>query len=210
MTVRIGIAHVLVAAAVVLGSGTVARAHSAAAEQCGSPSAAPAQTIAACTQLLQGAKLTGKTLAIAYNNRGVAYFKSGQVDAAIADFGAALRADPKFAGAAADRAAADLRKNDAQAAIADYTLAIKLAPDDAGAYHRRGLVYQNLGQDALAISDFTQAVKLDPSDAVAYYYRGLAYHDAGKDDLAAADFRSALRLNPNLAPAQAALQRLTH
>ncbi|HXP92392.1 MAG TPA: tetratricopeptide repeat protein, partial [Candidatus Binatia bacterium] len=57
-----------------------------AAQTCGDPNATPDQTIASCTQILQSGKLSGSSLAVAYNNRGVGYLDKRQLDEAIADF----------------------------------------------------------------------------------------------------------------------------
>ena len=80
-------------------------------------------------------------LAMAYNNRGFAYSKKGDLDRAIADFDEAIRLDPKYALAYLNRGNAYYRKGDQDRAIADYNEAIRLDPKLALAYYNRGIAY---------------------------------------------------------------------
>ncbi len=192
--------------ALALCAAAPARAQNA-AQTCGDANASPDQTIAACSQLIASGKVTGNSLAIVYNNRGVGYLDKRQLDDAVADFSQALRADPNYVPALLDRAVAYLHKGQGDLAIADYTQALHLDPKNADAYYNRGLVNQNMGRDDDAIADYTQSIRLNPGNAVVYYYRGLEYRRRGQNDLAVADFTQALRLNPNLVPARTELER---
>ena len=51
--------------------------------------------ISACTSVLKSDRATTANRAIAYRNRGIAYQLKGDNDRAIADFGEAIRLDPK-------------------------------------------------------------------------------------------------------------------
>jgi hypothetical protein len=52
-------------------------------------------TIGGCTAVIQSGKETRSALAMAYNNRGVAYRAKGEGDRAIADFNKAIELNPK-------------------------------------------------------------------------------------------------------------------
>ena len=64
----------------------------------------PDRSIAACTALIQSAGQDAENLAVAYNNRGIAYDHKGRPEQAIADYSHALRLKPDYAGAFNNRA----------------------------------------------------------------------------------------------------------
>ena len=114
--------------------------------------------------------------AVAYINRGVAYFRSGEVDKAIDDYSQAIVL---------------------QTAIANYNKAIELDPDLAVAYYYRGLAYAEKGDFDEAIADFTKAIKLNPDYFEAYDGRGTAYGQKKEFDNAINDFGKAIDRSPN-------------
>ena len=59
----------------------------------------PDLSIAACTALIDSGKQDDENLAVALNNRGIAYDMQGRHDQAIADFSHAIQAKPDYAGA---------------------------------------------------------------------------------------------------------------
>ena len=66
---------------------------------------------------------------------------SGDRDAAIADYNAAVRLDPTNAGIYYDRGIAFRRGGDLDRAVADLSEAIRLDPQLAGAYNERGYAF---------------------------------------------------------------------
>ena len=70
---------------------------------------------------------------MAYNDRGVAYDKKGDLDNALADYTAAIKIDPNSRDAYANRAVLYDHKGDPERAIADYraALARNPKPEDA-------------------------------------------------------------------------------
>jgi tetratricopeptide (TPR) repeat protein len=146
---------------------------------------------------------------IAYNNRGVAYFKTGDNDHAIADYTETIKLNPKVASPYSNRGRAWRANGDNDHAIADYTKAISIDSKYADAYTYRGQAYGAKGDHDRAIADYTMAIKLDAKSqdksadktAAAYNSRGLAYAAKRDNDRAIADYSEAIRLDPKLANA---------
>jgi tetratricopeptide (TPR) repeat protein len=79
----------------------------------------------------------GPNFAMAYSNRGRAYYNKGDYDRAFADYTQALRVDPNYKDAYIKRGVAYDNKGDYGRAIADYEAALRIDPNDADA--RTGL-----------------------------------------------------------------------
>ena len=90
------------------------------------------------SRLQRSAPAPIRKAAKAYNNRGVAYYKKGDYDRAIADYNEALRLDPKDASAYNNRGSAYAGEGDHDRAIADYNEALRLDPKYVYAYYNRG------------------------------------------------------------------------
>jgi tetratricopeptide (TPR) repeat protein len=136
--------------------------------------------------------------AMQYNTNGVNALNRRDYDKAIADFNMAIRIDPNYLMAYANRAAAYNGKGDYDKAIADYTQAIQLEPNNATAYNNRAAIYNGKGDYDKAIADANQAIRLNPNLSAAYANRAEAYHDKGDYDKAIADYTQAIQLNPNV------------
>ena len=107
-------------------------------------------------------------LAIAYNNRGIAYNDIGEVDRAIIDYNKAIKFNPKYAEAYNNRGIAYRRGGEVNRAIRDYNKAIEFNPAFAKAYNNRGVAYQREGEVDKAIQDFNTVIELNPELAEAY------------------------------------------
>src|SRR6478735_9739748 len=97
--------------------------------------------IAACTRAIKSGTYNGRTLALAYSNRGVEWKAKGEIAKAIADYDEAIKADPQQSAAYNNRGIAYAAGSDYDKALADYDEAIKLKPDYASALNNRGLAY---------------------------------------------------------------------
>lgn len=129
--------------------------------------------------------------------KGAAFLRSGQYDAAIEAFQQAIRLDPTQAQThfQLGNAYAELEKYDE--AIAAYRQALQLQPGPslAHAVHEElGAVYIKTGQNAKAITAFEQARQLEPNDPRIYHTLGFAYRREGRQQEAEAAFHTYLRL----------------
>jgi tetratricopeptide (TPR) repeat protein len=121
--------------------------------------------------------------ALAYNNRGVAYFNLEEYQKAIADYDRAIQLDPQFALAYGNRGVAYFNLKEYQKAIADFDQAQWLNPTKgspyyvkkASVYNLRGTTYFNLEEYQKAIADYDRAIQLDHKNAALYNKRGVAY-----------------------------------
>src|SRR5215207_5564629 len=154
------------------------------------------EAIAACTRAIKSGTYNGKTLALAYSNRGVEWRAKGELARAIADYDEAIKADPQQPAAYNNRGIAYAAAADYDRAIADYDKAIELNPAYASALNNRGLAYFNNGQKERAIADYDAAIKIEP-DAVRLNNRGNAYASRAQYDRAIQDFDAAVNLEPD-------------
>ena len=120
---------------------------------------------------IQSGELDLAALTLALNNRGVAYNELGDFNAAITDYGHALKLRPgdattlknlRIAYIGRGAAAVNLGENDD--ALADYTKAIELDPKHPLALLRRGQLQLNRGNVQAAVADLEAARTLDPND----------------------------------------------
>ncbi|MBI5686582.1 MAG: tetratricopeptide repeat protein [Verrucomicrobia bacterium] len=122
------------------------------------------------------------------------------LDEQIAAYSRAINADPKFASAYLERAAACIAKGDTEGAILDCTKYIDLQPNDARAYALRGNAYGKRGDSEQALRDLNKAIDLNPRNADTYYDRAMAYYDLRSYDKAMTDAQTCQRLGGQVRP----------
>ncbi|MBX9789395.1 MAG: tetratricopeptide repeat protein [Pirellulales bacterium] len=142
-----------------------------------------------------------KLAAWAHNRRGEMRAGDGEDAAAIEDFEASIRHDPKRWQAIHNRGVSHAMQGQLEAAIADFDLTIKLNPNYANAHFNRGELLYEQGAYEAAINDYNRALRLAPRDSSAYNSRGHAYYKLGNYRQALADYSYAIRLDPQNAAA---------
>jgi hypothetical protein len=117
----------------------------------------PDRVIAACSRLLARDPLDNVLRRDSFRSRGVAYYRHGDYDRALADLAESIRLAPGVAGLYGDQANIYYFKRDYSRAIADYDKALQLDPNDALAYNNRGCAWVAVGSLAAAEADFNRA-----------------------------------------------------
>lgn len=136
--------------------------------------------------------------AVAFVDRGWAFYQQALPDRAIADYTTALRLRPEYALAYNNRCVAYLDKQLYDRAIDDCSrsIALNLEPNLQWAYRNRALAHGNSGDHDRAIEDFTAAIRIDPQYADAYVGRGWSYSRQGLYERALQDYTTALGIKP--------------
>ncbi|WP_099535536.1 serine/threonine-protein kinase [Limnothrix sp. PR1529] len=137
----------------------------------------------------------------AYFLRGVAYYNSGNWNAALADLNQALQLEASDAIARTYLAATQDRLGDLQSALASYDRAIQDNGKLSAAHLGRGFVRLQLSDAKGAIADFDKVLSQQSSWSAAYRGRALAKMLAGDSEGAITDSSQAIRLDPNNARA---------
>jgi Flp pilus assembly protein TadD len=128
----------------------------------------PAISIAGCNAFLaKGEGTPASDRAIAYYNRGNAFFGKGDMARAIDDYSASIDLNPEFADAHFNRGNGYFNSGDLDRAIADYDTVIALSPGYLNAYVNRGNAHRQKGEFDLAFADYAAALKLDPNNRLA-------------------------------------------
>jgi tetratricopeptide (TPR) repeat protein/membrane protease YdiL (CAAX protease family) len=127
--------------------------------------------------------------------------KSGDTDAALAAYTAALDLDPKNQEALEKRGLLHQSADDIEAAIADFTALLPLVPDPARILYLRARALVLNDDDSPALADLDRAITLDSRAYRAYSLRADIYGRKRDYDRAIADSQAALRLNPDFLPA---------
>lgn len=107
---------------------------------------------------------TPENQAVVYNQRGLAYRRSGKPDLAIADYNQALGLTPNDADLYNNRGIAYKSKGELERALADYNRAIDLNDRQANAYFNRSFIHEKQGRIPQAIVDVKRFIELTPKD----------------------------------------------
>jgi tetratricopeptide (TPR) repeat protein len=154
--------------------------------------------VEACSGLLAkaGDEFTLRNEARIRNNRGTAYLDIGQLDAALADFNAALKIEPGLIEAATNRASIFLKQRNFDQAIADYSAVISREPSHISAIVNRGVAHLKNHELDAAIADFDTARRMDGDSYAARINKSLALLEKGDVSGARAEADSAMAVHP--------------
>lgn len=136
--------------------------------------------------------------------RGQVHYWLGNDAPALADYSAAIRADPQDPYVLFNRALTHERLGNIPAALADYNRSLMLRPDNADGYRRRGTIFLELDRYDAAIADLTRANELAPKNIDVLAARGMAHAWEGHRAAALADRDQISRFDPR----NAALPRI--
>jgi lipoprotein NlpI len=161
---------------------------------------APDLAIGGCTASIQSGRWSGKNLAWAFQDRGLAFRAKRDYDRAIADFDQAIRLDPKMSDAFRERGAAYMDEQDCDRAFADMNKAIELNPRDGAAFSNRSRCWRARGDLDRTQADLTEALKLNPKEGYPFRERGVILFSKGDFAAAASDLQRAIEseAQPNI------------
>jgi tetratricopeptide (TPR) repeat protein len=154
------------------------------------------QAVKGCTNVLKSGRETTRNRAIAFNNRGIAYYDDNQYEKAIADFTEAIKLDRGYADAYQSRASAYSDNGDHDKAVADYNQAIRLNAKDPIAFNNRCDELLIIHQVQAAIQDCNESLRMRPNHANTMMHRGNALLAAKQYAKAIDDYDAVLRQNP--------------
>ena len=135
--------------------------------------------------------LTAQT-SLELNKEGMHKFNLKKYDEAIDLFTSAIKLNPDFKEAYANRGTAYFKNKDYSYAITDLNKAIELDTTDFENFNSRGIVFDAIKEYKKAISDYTKATDLNPKYATAYYNRSNTYLDLNDYTNAIADLTKAI------------------
>jgi tetratricopeptide (TPR) repeat protein len=154
-----------------------------------------------CTGAIQSEQLPDEDLAIAFNNRGLAYYKKKDYDRAIQDYDRAIGLQLNYGAAFARRAEAYQEKREYERALADYEAATQV-DRNLGSERSKGFVFFYLGRMTQSAEMFEKQMKSDPEDIRAILFRYLAETKIGNALIAARELEAqAARLRERSWPA---------
>jgi tetratricopeptide (TPR) repeat protein len=132
-----------------------------------------------------------------HNALGIALFRLGKAQEAMAQYEQALQINPENVEAHNNLGTALIREGRIEDAIRHCTRALQLKPDDPDTLNNLGsaLVLANRVQDA--ITCYERAMRIAPNDPKVYFNLGLALVVWGKGPQAIERFEQALSINPN-------------
>jgi protein O-mannosyl-transferase len=136
-------------------------------------------------------------LPFAYDNRGIAFAKLGQLDRALDDYNTAIALDPSSTDAYNNRGLSLDEMGLREKARADFEKAIALNPRNYLAYNNLGVSYGKDGLYQRSIDYFLKAISIHPQYADSYCNLGLSYFNRNQYDRALENYNKAIDLKQN-------------
>ncbi len=131
--------------------------------------------------------------AIAFHNRGLAYFELG-MEKGLADMDRSIAIDNSKPEPHRVLGIFWERNNDLKLALNHYGQALALDNKDSRLYKSRSSIYEKMGEYEKAITDISQAILLNPSFKQFFLDRSELYRKIGEVDNAIKDEKTAARL----------------
>ncbi len=133
---------------------------------------------------------------IAYYQRGKAYFKIKDFNAAMSDLTKAISLKPEEAHFYGERGLIYYMAKNHDRAMADFDKAIDLEPKNPFRYASRAFIKDGLSDLEGAKTDYQKALELDPEDAISYNNLGMVMEKMGYRNKAQKHFEKAGEIDP--------------
>jgi lipoprotein NlpI len=178
-------------------------AHASRQWQVCSSAGLPQERLHACSEVIAAEGAAPELRAAALVERGAQRAELGQHLRAVADFGRALRIDPRLVRAYLERGQVHHDRGAFDRAVADYDAALALQPGLEQAMARREAALRGRDEAQLSTLDLlTRELEEDPEDPTLWNNRCWIRAVRGEElDYALADCNQALRLEPRHAAA---------
>jgi len=163
---------------------------------CADQSQPPSKRKSSCAVVIDKGGIEKNEIAKIYLSLAQASQQSGDEQAALQDFNAAIKSDSKYEQVWLGRAYFYASQSDYAHALEDYDQALKINPKDPVVYDNRAIMLHTMGERDKAIADFSRAIALDPQDRIAYSNRATLYLGSGEINLAIADLSEVIRAEP--------------
>jgi tetratricopeptide (TPR) repeat protein len=144
---------------------------------------------------------TRHLLGWSYNRRGEARVQRAKEAEALADFEAAVEADPNSWRAVHNRGVSYAAAGRMKEALTDFNRTIDLHPKYPNAFFNRAELKYRQGDFQGAVEDYTAALEISPRDPTVFNARGHAFYRIQQFGEALRDYSAAIRLDPKFAPA---------
>ena len=154
------------------------------------------ERIRACTVLIEKQIQTPQSMALAYNNRGIARAGKGDYELAVQDYDQSIKLSPTFAKALNNRGVAYEKKGDLDRALSDFSMAINISHDYASPFANRAQIYEKRRDYDRALSDFNEAIRIQPTLGNLWNERCWIRAVTGAVQEALVDCNEAIRLGP--------------
>ncbi len=115
----------------------------------------------------------------AYGERGLGYFRMGQLDKAIENYKLSIKHKPNNSKVYSNMGIIYFQKGELDKAKEVYEKAVNIDPRFVDARRNLGSVYAQQKRFDAAIAQFTEALKYDPNNATLHQYMGFVYRDKG-------------------------------
>ncbi|MEQ8909553.1 MAG: tetratricopeptide repeat protein [Vicingaceae bacterium] len=130
----------------------------------------------------------------AYGQRGLAYYRLQEYQAALSDYQNATRFNPGNANAWSNMGTLFFQMKQYQEAKQSFQKALRANPNHVDALANYGSTLGTLGEYNSAITYFKKAVALKPNEASYYQMIGMTYQNMGRKDLAGPYLQKAQQL----------------
>ncbi len=157
--------------------------------------------IHACTESLDQDDIPDDARSLVLASRAAAYFASGSLRQARADYAAAIKLTPRDAGLHYNRGLVAAAQSDDRAALRDLDAALALDSNFVAALLQRARLQTARGDFGDALTDYSRAILLQPKNAAVWSERGQVHLDQHNYQSAVADEAQAIQFDGHLARA---------
>jgi tetratricopeptide (TPR) repeat protein len=133
---------------------------------------------------------------VAFYQRGKAYFKIKDYQAAQADISKAIKLQPSSAELYAERGLVHYMAKKQDKAMSDFNTAVEMEPENPFRYASRAFIKDGLNDLEGAKKDYQKALELDPEDAISHNNLGLVLGKMGQHNRAEKHYEDAEKLDP--------------